>query len=177
MNRLVVSSHVLGRDDEEAVVIRRVASCPSSLHVMQWRWFERGNIGGDLYCRELLLATPSWGTEVFLNRRSDLTISDNPFIVVPGGTFSPPTLIGLLSSAVASDELRKCRSLMEWIRFTSTNRCRQIYTLGCPLCFSTSRPCQVHCNGRPCPGNTQIVSFRSSFVLLFLLRSRPLLPV
>ena len=35
MNRLVVSSHVLGRDDEEAVAIHRVASCPSSLHVMQ----------------------------------------------------------------------------------------------------------------------------------------------
>ena len=168
MNRPVVSSHVLGLVDEEAVAIRRVASCPSSLHVMQWRWFERGNIAGELYCRELLLATPSWGIEVFLNRRSDLTISDCPFIVIPGGTFSPPTVIGLLSSAVASYELRKCRSCMEWIRFALTNRCRPIYTPGCPLCFSTSRPCQVHCNGRPCPGHTQIVSFRSLFVLLFI---------
>ena len=31
MNRPVISSNVLGRDDEEAVAIRRVASCPSNL--------------------------------------------------------------------------------------------------------------------------------------------------
>ena len=31
MNRPVISSNVLGRDDEEAVAIRQVAFCPSNL--------------------------------------------------------------------------------------------------------------------------------------------------
>ena len=33
MSHPVVSSNLLGRDDEEAVAIRRIVSCPSNLHV------------------------------------------------------------------------------------------------------------------------------------------------